>query len=662
MQEFISAAAGWPAIIGLASFADSSLPSDREALPPELHAYIAEELYGSIAPSVREELAQLSLLPSISSSTAANLLGTTSPSVVAEGTRVGFLTDDRSGLLTVHPLLRSFLRRKMLELPPDRCEGLVENVVRLLLGEKQWNEAFEVARQFEVPHLFDQVIESSLYDLLDCGHLATLSTFVEVGRIRGAEAAVLDLAEAELVFREGFHERARRLAERAGAQLVGRLELASKAFCRAGHSAYFTDAIDDAVANFQRARDLAPDLEDERRAVWGLFLSALEQEDDSAAVLLGDFEAISGSSANDMARIQNGRLHFAMRLGTLRHGLSGADAVASIASEAKDPVVRASFWHIYAAALRAAAEYGSAVEATDSALREISRFDLDFGRAHVYLTRAGALAGMAAYEEALDLLDDVARSASRNGDTYLQMNERTTRCKLLLLTGEMTDAVRVTDVTWAQVGSRGQYAEFLASRALALATLPQSRHGAIEVLEQAERTSGENEATALCTCVRALLSIDREHEIAALIPRSRTAIAKGILDPFVFALRLDRRLPRLIAQMPDLRSALHEVLRRVDGTSPENDTRRSLAYEPLQATQLTRREQEVLVFLADGSTNKEIAARLFLTESTVKVHVRHVLQKLGVRTRTEAAIQVLKTRQHEAGAASEPLNLDPDSR
>jgi DNA-binding NarL/FixJ family response regulator len=52
---------------------------------------------------------------------------------------------------------------------------------------------------------------------------------------------------------------------------------------------------------------------------------------------------------------------------------------------------------------------------------------------------------------------------------------------------------------------------------------------------------------------------------------------------------------------------------------------------------LSPREREVLELMADGLRNREIAERLFLSEATIKTHVRHLLDKLRLRNRAEAA-------------------------
>ena len=65
-----------------------------------------------------------------------------------------------------------------------------------------------------------------------------------------------------------------------------------------------------------------------------------------------------------------------------------------------------------------------------------------------------------------------------------------------------------------------------------------------------------------------------------------------------------------------------------------------LSSEPIAERRelLTAREQEVLDLLGLGLSNAEIAQRLYITQSTVKVHVRHVLEKLDVKNRTQAAL------------------------
>jgi len=57
---------------------------------------------------------------------------------------------------------------------------------------------------------------------------------------------------------------------------------------------------------------------------------------------------------------------------------------------------------------------------------------------------------------------------------------------------------------------------------------------------------------------------------------------------------------------------------------------------------LTMREREVLMLVAQGKSNKEIAAHCHITEKTVKTHVSHLLSKLGLADRTQAAIYAVK--------------------
>lgn len=96
-------------------------------------------------------------------------------------------------------------------------------------------------------------------------------------------------------------------------------------------------------------------------------------------------------------------------------------------------------------------------------------------------------------------------------------------------------------------------------------------------------------------------------------------------------------------------TAQHEILAAVEAVSagltalapeqmdlllpsaPENDES-----EPWLHEALTARESEVLTMLAEGTSNKEIAARLNISEHTVKFHVSSILAKLGATTRTEA--------------------------
>jgi two-component system nitrate/nitrite response regulator NarL len=66
---------------------------------------------------------------------------------------------------------------------------------------------------------------------------------------------------------------------------------------------------------------------------------------------------------------------------------------------------------------------------------------------------------------------------------------------------------------------------------------------------------------------------------------------------------------------------------------------------------LSDREVEVLASLVAGNANKEIAIQTGLSESTVKVHLRNILRKIGASNRTQAAIWAIRhgfAQEHQA--------------
>lgn len=75
---------------------------------------------------------------------------------------------------------------------------------------------------------------------------------------------------------------------------------------------------------------------------------------------------------------------------------------------------------------------------------------------------------------------------------------------------------------------------------------------------------------------------------------------------------------------------------------PENE-------QPALDESLTGRERGVLVLIAEGRSNKEIAGKLYLSEGTIRNYITHMLEKLGLRTRTQLAVYYMKCKYGKDG-------------
>ena len=646
----VALADGWPAVIGLAALAPTAIRLE-EGIPEELHDYFAEELFASLPVETREGLSRLALVPVITPSAAKALLGEGAEHVIEEAKEAGMFAVQRTHEQIFHPLLRTFLVQKLRESDQASLNDVVSRAVEVLAENARWGEAFSLIQEFARSDLLDILLRQAIVPLAREGRVATLREWVEFARRANLDSPLLVLAEAELSFRQGVHDRAMTLAAEAARSFQADEPLASAAYYRSGQSSYLMDEAAPALEYFRKAQETAATPSDARNALWGRFMVSLELERPDVADSLEAFAQVGPQDRDTRVRITNGQLIIAIRKGGLAEAIATALPIADLVEKASDPIVRSSFWHIYAVALTLHGRYEDALSAISRALQEIDAFNMEFARPHVLISSAAANIGLQRFRAADRALLQVEELATGRRDDYVLTNAKTVRCRLLLQQGMPDLALDAISHQWARAPSRCMQAEFLAARAACLACL--GRHdAALALLEEVQTLSSYLEPQLLARWVRVLCKRGLAEQ--DLLPEIREAYdysaATGALDTFVFAYRLDSRILQTLATDDHLRAALESILVNADDTKRGRSIGLALGTisDPAPAGKLTKRESEVFALLAEGRTNREIAQVLFISEVTAKVHVRNVLRKLGVRNRTEAALQALRMQQRIA--------------
>ena len=147
---------------------------------------------------------------------------------------------------------------------------------------------------------------------------------------------------------------------------------------------------------------------------------------------------------------------------------------------------------------------------------------------------------------------------------------------------------------------------------------------------------------ALAVCDQALL----EHERLPMpFELGRTLLIKGMIE------RRARHRPTARAELGRALGIFEHLGAPLWAEKARSELSKVGARAP--ADGLTETERRVAAQIAQGRTNREIAAAMFVTQNTVQTHLRHIFQRLGVRSRTELATRLLSSP--ESPAISEDL-------
>ena len=638
--DFVQKARGWPVLISLAALArDAQLP--EEHVQHSLLRYLADEVFRSETAPVQELLLRISVPPSVTEDIASRILGVSEASSTLERLADdGLLTREEDSRFSLHPLLRKFLVEKFEAKRPSDYERIARRLLEHAVETEEWDEAVSLAAQRDLPEVIVEVISRAGRVLLASGRLQTLERwYEECGSTVFTEAEPL-LVRAGLLIRRGEIGPARALAGELAEGIEETHPQASQANYVAGQAHHLLSETEAAFARHQRALDLARSPEDTRNALWGLFIAATELELENSNSYLEDLVAMKARELEDRLRVLSGRITAAPHLGSYASLSDPIEALLPYAESARDPMVASGFLMHAAYFYVAQARYGDGLRLADRALGFCRSLSLDFATAYCRLYRVSALIGLRQGRQAqrdLDLLE-----LERGRDPFLAHQAQALNLRLALSTtgGTRTLPGWTLDPPARQPPRAGQ-GEVLALQALVHVTRGDWGRAA-ELATCAVESSRSIEAR-LVGAVAAAAATDphvaTDEGAARLVGLVKAMMKAEYGDGLVLAYRAIPELLRAVKTDPDVARYARQVLKLADdGTLGVGSGLMAGASADGRFADLTARETEILELLAEGWRNDEISKKLFISTNTTKAHVHHVLKKLGVTSRLQAAV------------------------
>jgi DNA-binding CsgD family transcriptional regulator len=639
LDTVIALTEGWPAVVALAAASGAS-PGDLMGAP-NLVSYLADEIFQKLDRRTRRVLCELALYDVEGRRAAlARLRPHEAERVLATSIDHGFLSEPTVGRFEMHPLFRSFLELKLREEGKPELRKVVRRVVTALFDLALWDEAHDVIQRFGEDTLLVDLIELSAESFLAQGRTSTLRAWISEAN---SDSPSVRHAASELALREGKFHRAETLALLAARESKDS-DAAARSLLVAGRAAHVASRQEYAAKHYSRAASLATSRSIRWRARLGELLSAAELEAPDAPKSLSELSRAHAEEPADCVVLADRQIGIELRF-ALPMNFDNGRAAAQLLPLVADPMIRTSFRNVFGYALAASARFDEALRLMADQLEDAERCRLDFAIPYALINKALAVTGQRAYAHAAELLVEADDRASRADDYTAANVGAAVRLRCQIAQGAF-DAALSRPLSVPADAPRSLRAEVAGCQALALAGIGETKR-ANELAQVALESVGV-EATITARATNAVIAL-RQDDHATARREAKLALEcatrTGLVESFVAAYR---GFPELIVCLLEDRTDhadLTHILRIVgDGETIHASTTANGEHSILQ---LSPREKEVLALVARGLTNPQIGQALFISPVTVKVHVRHIFEKLGVRSRAAAALRAAQLGRDE---------------